>query len=161
MEYMEPLYIFELDRVLADIEHRMPILDDWDNPNRIQDFYAACINDKPVRPAIETFWRLCTHAECWIWTARPESVRNETAEWIRKYMDIDIDQMGDRFVMRREGDRRPPTELKRWWLAGMCPQDKKRLVAAFDALDEHVTILQKNGVTCFQIKNERRQKCIK
>ena len=47
-----PMYIFDLDGTLANIEHRVHILKNTDNSNRWRDFYAACDKDEPNRDVI-------------------------------------------------------------------------------------------------------------
>ena len=51
---MRPLYIFDLDGTLALTEHRQHILDNKDDQQRWQKFFAACVDDHPNLPVIQT-----------------------------------------------------------------------------------------------------------
>ena len=83
---MKPLYIFDLDGTLALTEHRQHILDNKDDPQRWQRFFAACVNDQPNEPVIRTLNTLrAAGAECWIWSGRSDEVKAQTVEWLQRH----------------------------------------------------------------------------
>ena len=69
---MKPLYIFDLDRTLADTSHRTHYNRGTDKDWR--GFFAAAKNDPPIRSGVETFKALSRVAEVWIWTGRSDEV---------------------------------------------------------------------------------------
>jgi len=55
---MTPLYIFDLDGTLALVDHRRQILSDKSDSRRWEKFYAACVDDQPNKPVIDTLLEL-------------------------------------------------------------------------------------------------------
>lgn len=156
-----PLYIFDLDGTLALTEHRQHILDDKDNPHRWRDFFAACVDDQPNVPAIQTLLALRkSGAEVWVWSGRSDEVRSQTVEWLCTFGCLPqiavsvpswVFNVADRFRMRAAGDFTPDEQLKLAWLTGMKQEDRERLVAVFDDRDKVVEMWRANGVPCFQV----------
>ena len=157
MEELTPLYIFDLDGTLADIEHRRKFIKgdkkDWDS------FFAACPNDVPKYEIIDILQtlRLCSN-DVWIWSGRSDVVKKETLEWIHKFInENDESGSGWRFFnpsdlkMRPHGDYSPDTELKKRWLDAMSIEDRARLMAVFDDRNCVVNMWRKNGITCLQV----------
>lgn len=156
---MKPLYIFDLDGTLADIEHRkhhiMGAVKDWPA------FFAACKDDKPIEATIATLNALRTAgAETWIWTGRSDEVRAQTIEWLCKNHCFGRSvgtlprwpfAAPERFMMRKAGDHRPDHELKSEWLAQIEPPEYKRLTAVFEDRDRVVQMWRAAGVPCFQV----------
>lgn len=82
-------------------------------------FYEACDQDKPILPTIELFQSLVYEnhirlaREVQIWSARCESVRDKTQNWLIEHV------WGSPSVtlkMRPEGDKTPDEVLKERWL---------------------------------------------
>lgn len=145
---MKPLYIFDLDGTLAITEHRQHILDQTDNPHRWRDFFAACVDDQPNLPVIQTLDRLSrSGADIWIWSGRSDEVLQQTQQWILRWI-----KCGNyAFRMRSAQDYTPDDELKALWLSKMPPRDRERLVAVFDDRAKVVAMWRRNGVACFQV----------
>jgi hypothetical protein len=147
---MKPLYIFDLDGTLALCDHRRPILDNVDNPDRWRDFFAACTDDAPNVPVIDTLHALLeAGAEVWIWSGRSAEVMEQTKAWLQDHLGEAAEDVP--LCMRLEWDFTPNEELKASWLAGMSSYDRRRLVAVFDDQDKVVGMWRANGVPCFQI----------
>lgn len=146
---MKPLYIFDLDGTLALIHHRRHFVEN--RANRWDEFFAACVDDKPNIPVIETMTSLQNGGMCeiWIWSGRSDIVRNETMEWLadhtRQYW------RHDEVKMRTHGNYTPDDVLKKHWYDTMSNVDKARLVATFDDRDRIVKMWRDLGVTCFQV----------
>lgn len=150
---MIPLYIFDLDGTLALIEHRRHFVE---RPRKEQDwkaFYAACVDDDPNAPVIDTMNRLIwTGAEVRIFSGRSDEVLEQTVAWLAKYTVLSSWQIRDwTLTMRQEGDYTPDDVLKKRWLDEMLPEDRKRLVAVFDDRDKVVQMWRNAGVACFQV----------
>lgn len=148
-----PLYIFDLDGTLALIDHRRNILDDKEDPNRWRRFYALCDKDEPNLSVLATMERL-RHIGCeiWIFSGRSDEVRERTITWLAYHTSfLKYDLYGPMLQMREAGDHTPDDVLKEQWLVSMLPEDRERLVAAFDDRKRVVDMWRRNGVTCFQV----------
>lgn len=156
---MKPLYIFDLDGTLANIDHRQHFVvgdaKDW------RAFFAACVHDVPNLPVIRTLQALrSAGAECWIWSGRSDEVRPATVEWLCKhgcfgwptgFLPAWPFGAPERFRMRAAGDFRPDEELKLGWLGDLDPPERNRLTAVFDDRDKVVAMWRSFGVPCFQV----------
>lgn len=155
---MKPLYIFDLDGTLALIEHRRHFVEgekkDWPA------FFAACVDDKPNWPVINTLKTLRkAGAEIWIWSGRSDEVQAETEEWLYRYGCLKSSMFlhwqpfspPEAFLMRKAGDHQPDDKLKASWYSEMEPPEWARLTATFDDRDRIVSMWRGFGVTCFQV----------
>lgn len=143
-----PLYIFDLDGTLALIEHRRHLVEgetkDW------RAFFAACWDDEPNTPVIDTLIRLLdTGCDVWIWSGRSAEVMQLTQDWLANHLGSCAD--GVPLMMRLEGDYTPDDQLKAAWLNDMSAHDRRRLVAVFDDRQKVVDMWRSNGVACFQV----------
>lgn len=146
----KPLYIFDLDGTLALIEHRRRFVEgdrkDWGR------FYAACVDDAPNQPVIDTMERLRhTGADVWIFSGRSDEVRAQTIGWLTEHTSFLSWELDDALTMRCAGDFTPDDELKREWLDRMLVDDRSRLVAVFEDRDRMVKMWRAAGVPCFQV----------
>ncbi len=175
-----PLYIFDLDGTLADLKHRrhfvekplcyqcslgswptgqplsceqcrMRVLRQKWKPNW-DAFHAACVNDTPIKPVIQTLKALFygAQADVWIWSGRMDTVRKQTEWWIGDHI-TDSDQLEAALKMRPAGDYTPDDQLKESWLHAMSPEDRARLVMVFDDRDRVVAMWRRNGIVCAQV----------
>lgn len=148
---MKPLYIFDLDGTLALIEHRKHMLDS-DDRQKWRRFYAACDQDSPNWPVIDTMKRLALVADIWIFSGRSDEVRDKTVAWLAEHTPFMTHELqGPMLQMRREGDYTADDVLKGSWYAWMLNEDKQRLVAVFDDRDRVVKMWRDFGVPCFQV----------
>lgn len=151
MNRVQPLYIFDLDGTLALVEHRRPILDLKDDPQRWKKFYEACVDDLPNMSVINTLWLLARmmDIEVRVWSGRSNSVRRQTQDWLIKH--VRLPAVAHSIQMREEGDFTPDEVLKRKWYDALPETDRSRLVAVFDDRDKVVAMWRDLGVTCFQV----------
>lgn len=137
---MRPLVISDLDGTLALIDHRRPLLPNW------QAFYAACDQDAPNNPVIATWNALqnqyCRTHDFWILSGRSDEVQGKTEAWLRQYHIY-----YDRLLMRQEGDFTPDQELKRAWIEPHVD----RVTLVLDDRDKVVRMWRELGITCFQV----------
>jgi len=148
---MKPLYIFDLDGTLALIEHRKHMLES-DDRQKWRRFYAACDQDAPNWPVIDTMKRLAMFADIWIFSGRSDEVRGKTVAWLADHTHFMTHELeGPMLQMRREGDYTADDVLKGQWFMNMLFEDRQRLVAVFDDRDRVVQMWRKLGVTCFQV----------
>jgi phosphoglycolate phosphatase-like HAD superfamily hydrolase len=156
-ETMKPIFIFDLDGTLADCSHRLHFIQgerkDW------RAFFAACVDDKPIEPAIRTLQALRNGgADIWIWTGRSDEVRYETEQWLEKHGCFRSPRLwpprGEHLRMRRQGDHRGDDTLKREWLSEaeqFAKQEYVRLTAVFEDRDRVVQMWRAAGLPCFQV----------
>lgn len=149
-----PLYIFDIDGTLANIEHRVHMLSNEDDEERWNRFYDACDKDSPNLPVIQTMNALkLSGAEIWLFTGRTESTRGKTVAWLAEhtcFMSWDT-QLDNILVMRPNGDYTVDHALKEGWLKGMLVEDRNRLMATFDDRQQVVDMWRRNDVLCFQV----------
>lgn len=138
---MLPIYIFDLDGTLADCQHRVPLIPNWDA------FFGACGEDAPIWPVIQTAKRLAASAEVWIVSGRNVQARNATVHWLEQH-GLHPEQLK---FMRSHKDHRPDDEVKREWLHSLATEDRERIVAVFDDRDRVVSMWREEGLPCFQV----------
>lgn len=146
-----PLYIFDLDGTLADIQHRRHFVE---RPRGQQDwvsFHCYCVNDSPVEAVIRTMESLRRFADVWIFSGRSDEVREQTVQWLMQHTSFMSWELESGLVMRQEGDYTPDDQLKLKWLNEMLDEDRERLVAVFEDRDRMVKMWRANGVPCFQV----------
>lgn len=125
--------VFDLDGTLALTEHRAHFLarpgrKDWGG------FYAACDQDKPCQPIIQTLLALdAAGHSVEIWSGRSDEVEGKTLGWLARY-----GLGGIPIRTRAAGDHRPDTVLKAEWLdEGRTPDlifdDRASVVAMWRA----------------------------
>lgn len=146
-----PLYLFDLDGTLCDPAHRRHLLSGVRNDAKWRQFFAACVDDAPVWPVIETMERLRHHADVWVFSARSDEVREQTVTWLTRHTSFTAGELDLALTMRAAGDCRPDEVLKRAWLDSMLQVDRERLVAVFDDRDKVVSMWRAAGVPCFQV----------
>ena len=171
---MTPLYIFDLDGTLALIDHRRHFVEAGQcdgcfgtgrvplclecpecsgtgrkKPNWTA-FFAACVDDKPNWPVIDTMLNLIkSGADVLIWSGRSSEVMEATQHWLSEHLGDAGEDV--QLCMRIEGDFTPDEQLKLGWLEGLPAVDRRRLVAVFDDRDKVVAMWRANGVACFQV----------
>lgn len=155
MANITPLYIFDIDGTLCNIEHRLHFLDNKEDPDRWDKFYRACVLDKPNEPVLAVLRHLReTGNEIWLFSGRSEDVRFETMLWLDKHfwgLGSDLALRPERLTMRPSKSYMEDHFLKEVWLRGMLEVDRKRLVAVFDDRKRVVDMWRANGVPCFQV----------
>ena len=144
-----PIYIFDLDGTLANIDHRKHFIEgerkSWSS------FYKACVDDTPNTPVIATMELLLnTGAEIQIFSGREDSVRKETKAWLTEHTSLNV--KNTTLLMRPTGDSTPDDELKRNWYENVLTAgERRRVVAVFDDRDKVVRMWRSMGVPCFQV----------
>lgn len=101
-----PVAVFDLDGVLADVRHRLPLV--AGRPRRWDDFFAAAPLD-PVLPEgrLAVLAAVDAGRPVVYLTGRPERCRADTLDWLVRHGLPDGE-----LIMRPEGDRRPARMTK-------------------------------------------------
>ena len=108
-----PVVVFDLDNCLSNDAWRIKDID-WskENPDeRYAPYHALCRLDRPANQAV--FRAFAKVARPVFLTARPDTVRAETEEWLARHFDVKSPIL----LMREAGDHRHSVELKRIMMA--------------------------------------------
>jgi hypothetical protein len=149
-----PMYIFDLDGTLSNLDHRRPMVEGKKDLTRNDwiAFYLACKDDKPVWPVIGTMMQLWASGnDIRIWSGRGAESRGNTLMWLHAWTAISLIQLERMLQMRPENDTTPDHQLKRKWLNALTPHERSRLVAVFDDRDKVVEMWRGEGIACFQV----------
>lgn len=102
---MRSLAVFDIDGVLADVAHRVHLIDgrrkDW------RAFFDAAVDDPLLPEGSALATEAARDCEVVYLTGRPERCRRETLRWLRQHCLPDGD-----LHMRPEHDRQPAVRLK-------------------------------------------------
>ncbi|WP_275272314.1 hypothetical protein [Limnobacter sp. P1] len=178
---MKPLYIFDLDGTLADIDHRRHLVQNkkeicsackgtggiiymppcascngkgernGESQPNWPEFYRLCVNDTPKWPVINTMIALARQGAD-VWIWSGRSA--EVMNETREWLQryIPGDELEEvELCMRREGDYTPDEQLKAGWYDALTEYDQRRLVAIFDDRQKVVDMWRSKGLTCFQV----------
>lgn len=151
---MRPLYIFDIDGTICNIEHRLHFLKNITDADRWKKFYRACTADTANHPVITTLETLRKDADIWFFTGRSMEVRYETCMWLHVHTSFKMDQLATNpewLTMRLEGDHTEDHMLKQQWLKDMGSADRHRLVAVYEDRSRVVNMWRNNGIACFQV----------
>ena len=145
----KPNIIVDLDGTLAILDHRLHFVSgqkkDWES------FFKACVNDSPNQDVIDLVSRIVRSAsdaspiEVHIFSGRNEIVRQETLEWLGRYVSFDFS-----LLMRPEKDHRPDALLKKDFLemSGLTPENT---LCVLDDRKSVVDMWRAEGFTCLQV----------
>lgn len=150
---IRPLYIFDLDGMLASCHHRVRFLEEVHNPNRWREFYAACDRDPPIEHTITVMNALRLVGDVLIWTGRSDEVRDKTEAWLVEHTSFMSHELEHVLTMRQAGDHRPDDVLKGEWLAALHPDRRRQLWAGavFEDRDRMVAMYREAGFACYQV----------
>lgn len=149
---MKDLYLFDLDGTLADCQHRVPLLNNKDDPDRWRKFYAACGDDAPINHTIAVMDALLgSGMDVWIVSGRSDECRADTVRWLSRHTEFFGYMLGTHLIMRRAGDTRPDDEVKQEMLDNMLVDDRERIAAVFDDRERVVAMWRRNGIPCYQV----------
>lgn len=143
------MIIFDLDGTLADCTHRLHFIQQ--TPKRWTEFFAQCINDRPILPAINCFNALAARgAHIEIWSARSDEVHQETDLWLFEHVEMWGQKNACDLKMRRAGDHTDDHILKEKWLDEALAAGKE-ISMVFDDRRRIVDMWRRRGIVCFQV----------
>jgi phosphatidate phosphatase APP1 len=101
-----PLAVIDIDGVVADVRHRLHLIEN--RPKRWEDFFRAAAEDPPLPTGVDLVAELAAdHDVVWL-TGRPERNRRLTARWL-----ADQGLPAEPLLMRPDRDFRPSRLHKR------------------------------------------------
>lgn len=152
------IYIFDIDGTVADIRHRLHFIKftgtyvpadtpaDWDG------FFAASANDEPIWEVITAVRALHDSGQTLIAsTGRPDSIRELTEAWLRKYR---VPFKG--LYMRKAGDHREDNMVKGELLDQILKEHPAmnstyKLAGVFEDRQQVVDMYRARGIRVFQV----------
>lgn len=139
------IYIFDLDGTLSDLTQRLHHIQkepkDWDG------FFASCKNDSPIIQTINVAKALRRAGHyIWIVSGRSDAVRSDTIDWLYRYC-----VQHDELIMRKAGDRRHDTEVKKEWFLSLPEVDKNNIAGVFEDRANVVEMWRSLGLICYQV----------
>ena len=158
---MKCAYIFDIDGTIADGSHRVhyitPDYDmlshkilsvdnldkfapDWDS------FYKESINDKPIPDMVNLLRRIeGTGAQILFVTGRPEKYKEQTEEWLIKYVTANFE-----LYMRKPNDYRQDFIIKKEIYKNKI-ENNYWILGVFEDRTQCVKMWRELGITCFQV----------
>lgn len=100
-----PLAVFDVDGVLADVRHRLHLLEH--RPKKWDAFFDAAVDDPPLPQGVALAQESAKECEVVYVTGRPERCRRDTLAWFARH-DLPQGQLS----MRRPRDFRPSRVTK-------------------------------------------------
>lgn len=117
--------VLDIDATLSDTRHRLHFLErrpkDWDG------FFAAGKDDGPLQDGLVIAGSLARGHDIVYLTGRPERLRKDTEDWLRRH-----GLPGGRLLMRRDGDRRPSVVMKLGLLRRLAGERKVAILVDDD-----------------------------
>ncbi len=142
--------IVDIDGTIADVTHRLHHIRDAKRKNW-RAFFEGMDRDKPILERLHQVRDLSSRHRILIVTGRPESYREQTERWLKKYK-----VPYEKLYMRRNGDHRPDYEAKREVLDEVDP---RRIVLAIDDRPPVCEMWERHGIKCQRVvSDEENQK---
>ena len=138
---MEEIVIFDIDGTLADVSERIHHV-----PKKTKNwnaFFQGMAQDK----AIHSIVRLCnllyvSGIKIILCSGRSEEHRDETIQWLSE-KGVNYHEL----ILRRDGDRRPDSVIKREMLAGL---DRSKILFVVEDRSRVVEMWRSEGLVCLQ-----------
>ncbi len=122
-----PLAIVDIDGVLADVRHRVHYV--AQRPKDWTRFFAAATHDEAHPEGLAVVAKLADDHEVVLLTGRPEHLRTDTVEWLRRHGLHEL-----RLHMRPGGNRGPSARFKVQELRRIAGRRRVAIVIDDDAL---------------------------
>lgn len=140
-----PYVLCDLDGTIADIKHRLPYAKgetkDWNKFFSL--IYADTVRHHVLKTLVDFYNDGCTIIFV---SARPEDYKEETLDWLNK----NLLTFAWTLIMRRSGDKRPDTEVKKKMLDTYFP-DKSKIRCVIDDRPSVIKMWRENGLTVLDV----------
>jgi len=133
-----PLAVIDIDGVVADVRHRLHLVES--RPKRWDEFFALAADDPPLPTGVELVLSLAPdHDIVWL-TGRPERIRRVTSRWLEAH-----GLPSSRLLMRGGRDFRPARIAKREQLRQL--RAEREVAVVVDDDPDVVATLTEDGFT--------------
>lgn len=141
--------IFDIDQVLADIDHRLRFITEQ-NPRDWDKFYSKCPDDKPIVKTAKLAKIMFEYGYKILFvTGRRESIREETVGWLSSVLDIQHEQIRCNLFMRPDGDKRADYVVKKELFDNFI-KGYFRILFVIEDRKSCVGMWRKEGLLCLQ-----------
>jgi hypothetical protein len=140
--------ICDIDGVIADLTHRLEHI--TGETKNWEAFFEACTDDDPIMPVIRFLNASVGYFDIIYVTGRPERVRDKTIAWFEKN-SVPFFRSQTRLLMRKDGDHRHDTQVKRELFRQFI--DQTNVIAVIEDRDAVVEMWRNEGLLCFQPRN--------
>lgn len=135
--------VCDLDGTLCDVRYRRHFVSG--KKKDFESFHRLLVLDEPVQSVKATLNALALQDfEILLVSARPNSYRTQTEEWLNKNLII----WDELYLLRPDNDSTPDVVLKREWLK---TQNKESILFCLDDRQRIVDMWREEGLTCFQV----------
>lgn len=142
--------ICDLDGTLANCEHRQHhVRDGKKNWNA---FFKEMDADEVADSLNEVLKVLHQHYDIYFVSARPDNYRTKTVKWLAEKAGWDMDGEGIKLIMRKAGDYRADTIVKKEIL-DQIKSEGVEILMAFDDRKSVVDMWRENGVFTNQVQD--------
>lgn len=149
---MKKIIICDLDGTLANCEHRQHHVQGEGKKNW-KAFFSNMYDDVIQSDLNEVLQSLHQHYDVWFVSARPDNYRKVTERWLTDAGGWQLgDNNGTRLIMRKAGDFRADTIVKKEILDQIRSEDVYILMA-FDDRKSVVDMWRENGVFTAQVQD--------
>jgi hypothetical protein len=141
--------IVDIDGTVADLKHRRHFV--ASAPKNWKAFFAAVTDDEPITPVINVIKScILAGAKVVFVTGRPDSIRDETVEWLRDVAGFEGQFAFNAVLMRATGDFRPDDIVKEELLDQLLEEGFEP-VMVFDDRKSVVGMWRRRGLICAQV----------
>jgi len=137
------IVIVDIDGTLADIQHRLHFVQ-GPGKKRWTQFFCAMDEDKPVEIVVRWVNNLSPEYKAVLITGRNDEYRRETEEWLERH-----GVRHAKLLMRRAGDHRPDTIVKRELLDQV---GRENVAFVIDDLPSVCAMYRECGLRVFQVR---------
>ena len=143
---MSKIIVFDIDGTIADCTHRLHHVKK-DNPDW-KSFFEECIHDAPIESMCDMSIVLSQYYDIVFCTGRSEECREQTEEWLLKYVNSNA------LLMRKEGDHRPDHVVKKELLEEYLKLEnleKSSVITIYEDRQTVVNMWRDNGYHVCQV----------
>ena len=136
------IVIVDIDGTLADVQHRLHFIQ-GPGKKRWKQFFRDMDGDAPVEIVVRWVNNLSPEYKAILITGRPEEYRHPTEAWLARH-----GVRHSKLLMRRSGDRRPDTVVKRELLDQV---GRERVAFAIEDKPAVCEMYRECGLRVFQV----------
>ena len=149
---MEKIIIFDLDGVLANIEHRKHFIKN--KPKNFRLFNEECNKDLPIYENLNLFNKYLKYGyECRIWSGRSNGVRQKTIDWLSLYLNLTKEEINKILLLRPTSVFISSDQLKLAYYNKCSQEVKDNIELAIDDDPKNIKMYKNIGIKTMFIDN--------